>query len=278
MFGIRPFSDYDAQRCNGLNDILLLWTDGMMAGGSVIVFPDPEKMADYAMTEWERIASEAISQRGYFSVALSGGHTPIPLYRKLAAASGTRRWDNTVIFMADERFVPATDAESNIRMVRETLLASVDIPVSNVHPVPTDLPDPAAAAKQYEKDLAVFFKVRTGGIPEFDLILLGLGTDGHTASLFPGTGALKEHHQLVAAVSPGGKLDRITLTFPVINRARNILFLVTGREKAEALLGVAEKADTVFPASAVRPENGELFFLADAEAASLLSADRRCGA
>lgn len=248
----------------------------MKGSGTVIVFADEAKMADHVIEEWGRISADAISRRGFFAVALSGGRTPIPFYRKLAAKPDICPWDKTHVFLADERFVPITDPESNYRMIREMLLDEVHILPSNIHYVPTDLPDPGSAAKKYEKNLAAFFKLGKGEFPVFDLILLGLGSDGHTASLFPGTAALKEKDSLAVPVSPGGgKSDRITLTLPVINRALNILFLVTGKEKAAALRGVVEMGDDALPASGVRPETGKLFFLADAEAAALLSMERK---
>jgi 6-phosphogluconolactonase len=244
--------------------------------GNVLVFADTAKMISYVVEEWERMSADGLARRGYFAVALSGGTTPVPFYRALAAKEGIRGWDKTHVFLADERFVPATDPESNYRMIRETLLEAVDIPDSNLHPVPTDLPDPGPAAEKYERDLKVFFRLRKGDLPVFDLILLGLGADGHTASLFPLSDALKERKSLAVPVSPGGgKRDRVTLTLPVINSARNILFLVRGREKAKALRGVAELKDASLPASGVRPETGALTFLADAEAASLLSWEQR---
>jgi 6-phosphogluconolactonase len=240
--------------------------------GTVLVFADATKVVDYAIEDWERMSAEAVRRRGYFSVALSGGKTPVPLYRRLAAKSGVGCWDKTHVFLADERFVPVTDPESNYRMIRETLLDAVRVAPSNVHPVPTDLPDPGSAARKYGETLTAFFRLARGEFPVFDLILLGLGADGHTASLFPGTAALREKERIAVAVSPGGgKRDRITLTFPVINRARKIVFLVTGKEKAEALRGVVEFGDALLPASGVRPVTGELLFLTDTAAAAALS-------
>lgn len=200
----------------------------------------------------------------------------MPLYRGLAARRDIGPWDKTHVFLADERFVPATDADSNYRMIREKLLDAVDIPASNVHPVPAGLSDAESAAKKYEEMLISFFGLSDGEFPVFDLILLGLGTDGHTASLFPGSRALQEKRCLVdSAVLGDARHDRITLTFPVINSARNVLFLVTGKEKAEVLREVAEYRNAALPASAVAPGRGRLLFLADPDAASLLSAGRR---
>jgi 6-phosphogluconolactonase len=248
----------------------------MSGAGTVFVFSDSSKMADYAVEEWEKTAVQAVTQRGFFIVSLSGGRTPIPFYRRLAARPDVSWWEKTHLFLADERYVPLADPESNYRMIRETLLDAVHIPPSHVHPVRTGLPDPAAAAEKYEEDLGDFFGLSPGDFPVFDLILLGLGADGHTASLFPGSAAPQEKERLAVAVSPGaGKHDRITLTLPVINRARKIVFLVTGKEKAEAFRRVVERADPMLPACGVRPAAGELLFLADVEAAALLPDERR---
>jgi 6-phosphogluconolactonase len=229
-------------------------------------------MADFIIAKWHEISSEAIRERGYFAVALSGGKTPVPLYRKLAKEQGEiMPWDKTHVFLVDERFVALTDSDSNYRMIRETLLDAVPIPSGNVHFVQTGLADPVEAAGRYGADLAGFFRLPKGIFPEFDLILLGLGEDGHTASLFPGSPTLNEKKRLVSAVILGGEMhNRITLTLPVLNNARNVFFCVTGKVKARVLRDVVEKRRASFPASLVSPERGRLLFLADAEAGGLL--------
>jgi 6-phosphogluconolactonase len=229
-------------------------------------------MADFFIGKWSEISSEAIKKRGSFSVALSGGNTPFPFYRKLAGQQQVAsEWSKTHIFLVDERFVPDTDPDSNYRMIKETLLDSAGVPPGNVHAIATDLPDPISAAEHYERDIALFFNLSGDGIPEFDLITLGIGTDGHTASLFPGSPALKEEKRLAAAVVPGGKMhSRVTLTLPVLNKARNVLFLVTGEEKAKVLRDVSKGSDLSLPASLVAPGKGGLLFLADFAAGSLL--------
>ncbi len=229
-------------------------------------------MTQFVITKWSDISTEAIGSRGHFTVALSGGKTPRELYRSLAVERGKGlSWRKTHIFFVDERFVPDTDEDSNYRMIKETLLDSARVPIRNIHSIQTDHPDPASAAERYEKDIALFFGLSGDSLPEFDLVMLGVGTDGHTASLFPGSSALKEKKRLVTAVSPGGKKhDRITLTLPVLNGARNVIFLVTGREKAKVLKAILQKMDPSLPASLVSPENGHLLFLADSDAGSLL--------
>jgi 6-phosphogluconolactonase len=237
-----------------------------------LVFDDTGKMADFFIAKWREISDEAFKKRGFFAAALSGGKTPLPFYRKLAGKQREiAQWNKTHIFFADERYVPDTDPDSNYRMIRETLLDSVGVPLENIHCIPTYLPDPISAAEVYEKDVALFFSLPEGGMPEFDLIALGIGTDGHTASLFPGSPALKEKRRLVTAVIPGGKVpNRITLTLPVLNKARNVIFLVTGKEKAKVVRGVLKDRVPSLPASLVVPERGSLLYLADSAAGSLL--------
>lgn len=236
------------------------------------VFEDIGKMADFVVAKWRDISSEAIRARGFFTVALSGGKTPIEVYRRLAGEGGKRiLWYKTHVFFVDERFVPYTDEASNYRMIKETLLDGAGVPLGNIHPIPTDLSDPVSAAERYERDITLFFRLPEDGIPDFDLVMLGIGSDGHTASLFPGSQALSEKRRLVAAVAPGmEKHNRITLTLPVLNKAKNVIFLVTGREKAEILRDVLQGSDISLPASMVMPEEGGLLYLADAGAGSSL--------
>ena len=237
-----------------------------------LVFENVGKMTDFVVAKWRDISAEAISSRGFFTVALSGGKTPVDVYRRLAG-EGEKGilWYKTHVFFVDERFVPSTDADSNYRMIKETLLDGAGVPLGNIHPIPTDFSDPVSAAERYERDIALFFGLQEDDIPEFDLVMLGIGSDGHTASLFPGSPALSEKRRLVAAVAPGReKHNRITLTLPVLNKAKNVIFLVTGREKADVLRDVMQGGDISLPASLVVPEGGALLYLADAGAGSLL--------
>ncbi len=235
------------------------------------VFENVGSMADFVISKWKDISTEAIRSRGFFTVALSGGKTPVEVYRRLAAEGKALLWYKTYIFFVDERLVPNTDADSNYRMIKETLLDDAGVPLGNIHAIPTDIADPVTAAGRYEKDISLFFGLKDGGIPEFDLVMLGIGADGHTASLFPGSPALSEKKRLVAAVAPGGdRHDRITLTLPVLNKAKNVIFLVTGGEKAEVLKEVMEGGNISLPASMVAPEGGVLLYLADANAGFLL--------
>ncbi len=238
----------------------------------VIVFDEKDALHAHVVNLWKKVSKESISERGTVTVALSGGRTPIDLYRRLAREGKDFPWEKTHIFLVDERFVPRDDKDSNYRMIRETLLGSVPIPESNVHKVDTNQPGPDKAAKKYEREMVRHFQPGSGLFPRFDLIMLGLGEDGHTASLFPGSGLLQEKKRLAGPVTLDSKLhDRVTLTFPVINNGRLILFHVEGQNKAAVLKRVAEGRDPTLPASLVEPVAGELLFLADRDAAGLLS-------
>jgi 6-phosphogluconolactonase len=176
------------------------------------------------------------------------------------------------LFFGDERAVPPDHAESNFRMVKETLLANGRIPLANVHRIQAEL-DPQQAADLYEADLVKSFGLTPGQPPRFDLILLGLGTDGHTASLFPGTSALAEQRRWVCANwVPRLQSHRVTLTLPVLNAGAEVMFVVSGKEKAEVLRAVLEGGGegAKLPAQLVRPKSGRLLWLVDAAAASLL--------
>ncbi|MDH4027806.1 MAG: 6-phosphogluconolactonase [Nitrospirota bacterium] len=236
----------------------------------IMIFRDSGRMADHAAVQWEKIAENAVKKRGRFSVALSGGRTPAPLYRNLSKKRSLP-WDRTFVFMVDERFVPYESDENNFRMIHRTLLQHVNVPQKNIHPVSTLGPSAADAAAGYGEDVALYFRNNDNGHPRFDLILLGIGEDGHTASLFPGDPSLKETERLCIAVAPGDRAgrERITLTLPVINNAENVIFLAAGEDKAKAIKEIAEE-DSLLPAAMVRPR-GNMLFLLDPGAASRLS-------
>lgn len=209
------------------------------------------------------IVASAVAVRDMCTIALSGGSTP----RKMHALFGQEpyrsgiAWDRVGLFWGDERYVPADSRWSNYGLAREDFLDRVDIPAENVHPMPGNLP-PEEGVSRYEKE-----------IPEvFDLFFLGLGTDGHTASLFPGQGALGEQERKVIPVTGGDPdVPRLTITFPVINRARNVVFLVSGTEKAGVVKMVLEDHDTRLPVAHVLPPAGSLTWILDRGAAFLLS-------
>jgi 6-phosphogluconolactonase len=236
----------------------------------------PQDLFQAAAEEVLRAAAEAIAQRGRFSIALSGGSTPRNLYTLIAAnASGSLPWDRMFFFWGDERHVPLNDPDSNYRMAKETLLSKVPIPPANIFPVPTENPDASAAAQAYEDTLQKFFALSPGEFPRFDLILLGMGPDGHTASLFPETAALQEKSRLVVANwVEKMKTSRITFTLPVLNAARCVAFLVSGADKAAVLHEVLEgdAPGEKYPSKLVRPTDGKLIWFVDRAAASELSA------
>jgi 6-phosphogluconolactonase len=217
------------------------------------------------------LAAEAVAARGRFTLALAGGSTPEKTYAVLAADPGRLDWSKALLFLGDERMVPPDDPRSNFGLAKRTLLDRV--PAATAFPVPTDRPDAAAA---YAAVLSAAFGVPVDGPPpRFDLILLGLGDDGHTASLFPGKPALDA--TAWTAASPPGDLpppvDRVTLTFPVLNAAREVLFLVTGGKKADVVREVLEGSPPVRekPAAGVRPTDGVVSWFLDAAAAGRLS-------
>ncbi len=234
--------------------------------GGYRAFEKTDDMWQFMAEEWREISSHAVKEKGFFAAALSGGETPQGFYSHLATLKGLP-WDKTFLFLVDERFVPPESAESNCRMLRETLLSRVPIPPQNIHAVSMLESSPFISAEKYEEELRNFFKLPEGGIPEFDLILLGIGEDGHTASLFPGSRALTENRHLAVPVILNPSLhDRVTLTLPVINHAENVIFLVSGKRKAAVMKRLIEEKDRTLPASMVKLEKGKLLFVMDREA------------
>jgi 6-phosphogluconolactonase len=238
----------------------------------VLVVPGSEALTEFMVQKWAELSQEAVERRGYFTVALSGGTTPIDFYRSLAERKDPCPWENTYIFLADERFVPMDDPDSNYRLLREILLDKVPVPHQNVHPVRVEPSNPEQSAVEYEEDLKSFFRLSGNALPRFDLIVLGMGTDGHTASLFPANPALQEKKRLTIFVRLDEKRHhRITLTFPVINNAENIIVLARGLNKAAMVRRILEGNDLSLPVSLVLPKKGKLLFLIDREASSFLS-------
>ena len=221
-------------------------------------------------------AKESVDERGRFTIALSGGSTPRNLYNLLATNARTSLpWDRMFFFFGDERHVSPTDKESNFRMANEAMLSKASIPETNIFRVPAENPDAAAVAADYEETLRKFFAIEPGQVPVFDLILLGLGPDGHTASLFPGTEALAEKNRLVVSNwVEKFNTHRITFTLPVLNAACEVAFLVSGTDKAVALQAVlqSDAEGERYPAKLVHPANGKLIWLVDRAAASGLAA------
>lgn len=238
----------------------------------LIVVPDADGLNRSAVEEFRRSAGAAMAARGRFTVALSGGNTPRAVYALLAEQyRDSLPWEKIFVFFGDERHVPPDHPDSNYRMAKESLLSQVRIPQQNVFRIQAELPADVAARK-YEESLREFFQLPPGSWPRFDLIFLGLGDDGHTASLFPGTAALDEDARLVVANwVEKFKAYRITLTFPVLNHAAEGLFLASGEGKAEIMRQIFRNAgNAIYPAQMVRPEQGRLLWIADRQATSLL--------
>jgi len=232
---------------------------------------------EYVVEEWRELKQRTLSQQKYFSVALSGGMTPAGFYCRLSQEDRREAWKAVHVFLADERYVPLSNPDSNYGMLSELLLNKVGLPPANRHPAPVQEKTLEIAAKKYEDEIRQFFELREDVFPQFDLIVLGMGEDGHTASLFPGQDSLMEKKHLVYPVKEAPKKhQRLTFTLPVINNAKNIIFLVTGEEKANVVSQVLENRNPLLPASMVRPVKGTLTFILDLEAASLLSPDFRC--
>jgi 6-phosphogluconolactonase len=236
------------------------------------VFQDLESLSQVAAGMFVDLAGQAIAASGRFSVALSGGHTPRRLYEILASAPfrDQIRWSAVHVFWGDERCVPANDPRSNALMAQRALIDHVPVPATNIHPIQGDLP-PAEAAVQYESELRDFFDHES---PVLDLVLLGLGDNAHTASLFPHTPVLKEKHRWVAEVYVADQdMYRVTLTLPLINHAREVIFLVSGADKATALQNVTEGTyqPLEYPAQLVRPNGARPTWLMDKAAAHKLA-------
>ncbi len=239
----------------------------------VRIYPDVEELSRAAARSLiETIVAVTGRHRAHCHLALAGGNTPRTLYRLLATEYREQiPWTQVHLFWADERYVPPDDPRSNYRFVRETLLDHVAIPAENVHPMPADLPKPEDAARAYEQTLRSHFSPPW---PRFDLVLLGLGADGHTASLFPGSIALTERERWVVAVrAPVDPPLRLTLTLPALNHAAHVFFLVAGAEKADALrrvlTGTPDPAG--WPGAGVRAAAGAVVWWVDEKAAKSLA-------
>ncbi len=240
----------------------------------ILVCEDDEAVAREAARRFIAHAAAAIQQRGRFAVALSGGRTPKHLYELLSDEPYRDRidWSFVHFFWSDERFVPSTNQASNYHMTEVALLNTLELNNGNVHRVHTEMNSAEAAATAYEREIISFFQSGPGEIPQFDLVLLGLGTNGHTASLFPHSHLLRENTHLVAAeYIDEVKQSRISFTAPLLNAARNVLFLVTGAEKAsvtnEVLFGSSDPER--LPAQLIHPAGSEVWLLDLAATAAL---------
>ena len=222
-----------------------------------------------------RVVKEALLTQNRVTLCLSGGTTPRELYSLLADKSYCQEipWDKVHIFWGDERHIQLSEPDNHYRMAMNLFLSKVPIPPENIHRMAVELPDPDEVAQKYESDLREFFDLSSEVVPKFDLIFLGMGADGHTASLFPETMALQEKRRwVVSNYVPRRGLTRITLTFQILNQARNIVFLVSGSSKAEMLKTVLQGLHNMplLPAQRVSPESGVLMWFVDQGAGAQL--------
>lgn len=234
------------------------------------IFNSPEEFQKGCTDYLVKIILECINSYGKCTIALSGGLTPRNIYKLLGSSEYSSRiaWERVYLFWGDERCVHPTDPNSNYKMVDETLISRVPIKSEHIYRIHSE-ETPIEAARGYENTLKIFFGDDT--FPAFDIILLGLGEEGHTASLFPGSSAIEENQRwVVSTYVEKLKAFRITLTFPVINNAKRIIFLVSGSNKAEILKKIFVVNQNNIPAKKVNPKNGKLIWLLDKDAASLL--------
>jgi 6-phosphogluconolactonase len=243
----------------------------------VRILTNIDAIAKCAAQDFVQSATQAVSEKGSFTVALAGGSTPKALYTLLATDAALRSqvpWNKMCVYFGDERSVGPDHADSNFRMATETMLSKVPIKPEQVFRIKGEYKDTEKAAQEYEQVLRTSFKITEGQFPRFDLIFLGIGNEGHTASLFPGTKALHETKRLVVR-NWVGKLytNRITLTAPAIYNAARVIFMITGADKALALKGILEGPyePEQLPAQLIQPPNGKLVWLVDTIAGGMLS-------
>jgi 6-phosphogluconolactonase len=243
----------------------------------VHILPDSTAIANRCAQKFVEIAAAAIKQKGLFTVALSGGSTPKTLYRLLADDPVLRAqvpWDKMHLFFGDERHVGPSDPLSNFRTATEAMISRSPLKPEQVTRVKGEYPEAEDAAKEYEQAIRTYFKLSVGQFPRFDLVLLGMGSEGHTLSIFPGTRALRENRRIAVHNWVGKVLmDRITLTAPAVNNAANVIFMVAGADKAPALTAVLERfyEPDQLPAQLIQPVNGTLLWLVDTAAGSMLT-------
>ena len=248
-----------------------------IANSEIMVLEDAAALSFKAAEILVRCISETLSRKEQFSIALSGGSTPKTLFALLVEDDSFRNnipWEKIHFFWGDERHVPPQDEQSNYRMANETMLAKAHVGKENIHRMQTEQSDAGKVAQDYEQELQNFFHLTADQLPVLDFNLLGIGPDGHTASLFPGTRALYEHNRLVVANRVEKfKTHRITMTAPVLNNADTIIVLVSGQEKAEILQQILEgdHQPDLLPAQLIRPTHGRLIWLVDRAAASKLT-------
>lgn len=250
---------------------------GLTANRKVELFANGMEIARRAADDVVRIARDAAAARGVFTIALSGGSTPKVLYGLLAEQPALRNslpWDKMKVFFGDERHVGPGHADSNFQMASDAMLSKAPLRPEQIFRIKGEYPDTVQAAAEYEATIRHEFGLKDGEFPRFDLVLLGMGSEGHTLSLFPGTKALHETQRIVTR-NWVGKLytERVTLTAPAANNAANIIFMIAGADKALALKAVLEgpREPEQLPAQMIQPPNGTLSWLVDQSAGSMLS-------
>ncbi|HEX4378616.1 MAG TPA: 6-phosphogluconolactonase [Candidatus Acidoferrum sp.] len=252
-------------------------TPATQSNRQIQIFPDVNDIAARAAELILAAATAAVKENGRFTIALAGGSTPKTLYSLLAAEPyfSVMPWDKTYLFFGDERHVPPDDKDSNFRMANESMISKLSLKPEQVHRIKTENPDPEKAAQEYEQLLTSFFGLSSGQLPRFDVILIGMGDEGHMLSLFPGTKALHDDGRLVKS-NWIGKLYtwRVTVTAPVANNSALAIFMVTKPDKALALKGVLEGPyePEQLPSQLLQPANGKAFWLIDTAAAAKLDA------
>ena len=243
----------------------------------VRVLPDGAAIARRAAQKFVEAGAAAVNEKGSFSVVLAGGSTPKALYGLLVNDPALRAqvpWDKMQVFFSDERHFGPDHPDSNFRMANEAMISKSPLKPEQVTRIKGEYPDADQAAREYELAIRSYFKLADGEFPRFDLVLLGMGSEGHTASLFPGTKALHEKRRIAVSNWVGKLLaERVTLTPPAINNAAHVIFMVTGADKAPALTAVLERVyePDQLPAQLIQPANGTLLWLVDTAAGGLLT-------
>ena len=244
----------------------------MGSKAEIIVKDNPEHLAQTGAELFTNVAQASVKERGRFTVAVSGGSTPRLMHRLLAEEPYCSKtpWGKTSLFWVDERCVPVTDEGSNYGAAKSDLLERVPLPTAQIYPMPVEMP-PDEGAVRYQKVIQNSFQQGEGQFPIFDLIFLGIGADGHTASLFPGQSSIEEKKRLVIAVKGGiPNVSRLTMTYPTLNQARQLVILVSGTGKAAVLKTLFEDKQARLPAGRINPTNGTLTWLVDQDAAEAL--------
>lgn len=239
------------------------------------IIADLESLAIRSVKFFAEHANKAINDKGCFYIAISGGHTPERFYQLLGHKEylPDLEWDKVNLFWVDERYVPIDSPLSNFKLAQDTFISQVPIPMKNVHPIPTHLSDSSKSAKEYEKELREIFKLTDKQLPQFDLIMLGMGADGHTGSLFPNSYAPFDTEDLACVVyTLENEVTRITLTHPVLSNSKHLAVLVTGQEKAKTLMEVltSEPDECKYPIHTLWPVLDKITWLVDSQAASML--------